>query len=124
MRGYTHMTKMTDTTIETKTSTQTAYPHIEKIIHDNAIVLFMKGNEARPNCGYSATVVRILHHLKAPFYSVDILEDPALRQDLKDFSQWPTFPQLYINGVFVGGCDIVCQLLETGELQTLVAAVK
>lgn len=89
---------------------------IDQIIKDNKVVLFMKGTADFPQCGFSGKVVHILHQLDATFLDVNVLEDPDLRQGIKDYTQWPTIPQLYVNGEFVGGCDIVTELFETGEL--------
>jgi len=92
---------------------------IEDLINDNEVCLFMKGVPDAPQCGFSMTVSNILKHLKVKFKGVDVLEDPNLRQGIKDFSDWPTVPQLYIKGEFVGGCDIIKELFEKGELKEL-----
>ncbi len=92
---------------------------IRKVIQDNDIVLFMKGTTAMPLCGFSATVVQILKELGLSFKDVNVLADPALRQGIKDFTNWPTIPQLYIKGEFIGGCDIVREMFQAGELQDL-----
>jgi monothiol glutaredoxin len=89
---------------------------IEKTISENRVVLFMKGSKVFPQCGFSARVVGILKDHGADFKDVNVLTDPALREGLKEFSNWPTFPQLYVAGKLVGGCDIVSNLHETGEL--------
>ena len=94
---------------------------IQQEITDNPVVLYMKGTAMFPQCGFSAAVAEILARLGVPFKSVDILVDPALRQGIKEFSNWPTLPQLYVKGEFVGGCDIVREMHETGELKTLLA---
>lgn len=94
---------------------------IEKMIASDRIVLFMKGNKLFPQCGFSAQVVHVLKACKAPFTDVNVLTDPELRQGIKEFSEWPTIPQLYVAGRFVGGCDIVTELYEKGELETLLA---
>ena len=78
----------------------------------------MKGNPMFPQCGFSSTVVQILQHLNVPFESYDVLQDENLRQGIKEYSNWPTIPQLYVNGEFVGGCDILREMFESGELQT------
>ena len=94
----------------------------ERIRHDinaNDVVLFMKGTPVFPQCGFSATVVQVLNHLGVKFKGVDVLQDPGLRQGVKDFAQWPTVPQLYVKGEFVGGCDIVREMFQAGELQSL-----
>ena len=83
------------------------------------VVLFMKGTPVFPQCGFSAAVVQILSHLGVKFKGIDVLQDPGLRQGIKDFSSWPTVPQLYVKGEFVGGCDIVREMAETGELEQL-----
>ena len=85
----------------------------------NEILLFMKGTPAAPACGFSAQVVRILDHLGAVYKSHDIYESEELRQGIKDYSDWPTIPQLYVRGEFVGGCDIVTEMFHSGELRTL-----
>lgn len=95
---------------------------IEGIIHEKDVVLFMKGTKAFPQCGFSATVVEILRRSGVEdFKTVNILEEPAIRQGMKEFTNWPTFPQLYVRGEFVGGCDIVRELYEKGELAGVVA---
>jgi monothiol glutaredoxin len=94
---------------------------IKKDITDNEIVLFMKGTPVFPQCGFSAAVVQVLTHLGVKFKGVDILTDPSLRQGIKEFSNWPTVPQLYVKGEFVGGCDIVREMYQSGELQQLLA---
>jgi monothiol glutaredoxin len=89
---------------------------------DNAnIVLFMKGTPVFPQCGFSGQVVQILSHIGAPFKGVNVLEDDALREGIKGFSNWPTIPQLYVNGTFVGGCDIIREMFEEGELRPFFA---
>lgn len=93
---------------------------IKKIIEENNVVLFMKGSPIFPQCGFSARVVGILDDLDVVYKSVDVLEDDAIRQGIKEYSNWPTIPQLYINQEFVGGSDIVNEMYEAGELQTLV----
>jgi len=79
----------------------------------------MKGTPVFPQCGFSAAVVQVLTHLGVPFKGIDILTDPSLRQGIKEFSNWPTIPQVYVKGEFVGGCDIVREMFQTGELQEL-----
>ncbi len=86
-------------------------------IADNPVLLFMKGNPEAPACGFSARTVAILQSLDTPFAAVDILPDPRIRQELSALSGWPTIPQLFINGELVGGCDIVTEMFESGELQ-------
>jgi len=91
---------------------------IEKTIQEHDVVLFMKGTADAPMCGFSAVVVQVLQKLDAPFKAVNVLEDPAVRQGIKDFSDWPTVPQLYVKAEFIGGCDIVKEMYQTGELET------
>ena len=102
---------------------QTAEPpvfdQIRKDIADNDVVLFMKGTPMFPQCGFSAAVVQMLTHLGVKFKGIDVLADNDLRNGIKGFSNWPTIPQLYVKGEFVGGCDIVREMAEAGELQTL-----
>ncbi len=92
---------------------------IKKIIKENKVCLFMKGTPDTPQCGFSMTVTNILKHLNIEFKSINVLDDENLRQGIKDFSDWPTIPQLYIKEEFIGGCDIVKELFEKGELQKL-----
>ena len=92
---------------------------IRSEVESNDVVLFMKGTPVFPQCGFSAAVVQVLSHLAVKFKGIDVLQDPGLRQGVKDFSNWPTIPQLYVKGEFVGGCDIVREMAETGELETL-----
>ncbi|MCE2687694.1 MAG: Grx4 family monothiol glutaredoxin [Rickettsiales bacterium] len=92
---------------------------IQKTIDENSVVLYMKGNKDFPQCGFSATVVHILKNLSVEFLDIDILQDQELRQAIKDFSDWPTIPQLYIKGEFVGGCDIIKESFKSGELQEI-----
>ncbi len=94
---------------------------IRQDIEGNDVVLYMKGSPVFPQCGFSAAVVQVLSHLSVKFKGVDVLQDPGLRQGLKEFSNWPTIPQLYVKGEFVGGCDIVREMAESGELETLMA---
>jgi len=93
---------------------------IAEIVRKSDIVLFMKGTELFPQCGFSSRAVAILEHLGAPFETVDVLQDPEIRQGIKDYSDWPTVPQLYVKGEFVGGSDIMMEMFESGELQQLV----
>ncbi|MBB3065174.1 MULTISPECIES: Grx4 family monothiol glutaredoxin [Limibacillus] len=90
---------------------------IQQDIKENDVVLFMKGTPVFPQCGFSAAVVQVLSHLGVRFKGINVLEDPGLRQGIKDFSSWPTVPQLYVKGEFVGGCDIVREMFQSGELQ-------
>jgi monothiol glutaredoxin len=95
---------------------------IKQDITANPVVLYMKGTPVFPQCGFSAAVVQILTHLGVKFKGIDVLADPALRQGVKDFSTWPTIPQLYVKGEFVGGCDIVREMFESGELRELLSS--
>ena len=92
---------------------------IDEIVKSNDVVLFMKGTALFPQCGFSSRAVAILDHLKVPFETVDVLQDPDLRQGIKEYSDWPTVPQLYIKGEFVGGSDIMMEMFEAGELKQL-----
>lgn len=92
---------------------------LKEEIDSNPITLFMKGDAQAPQCGFSATVVQILNILGAQFKAINVLTDPAIRQGIKDYSQWPTIPQLYIDREFIGGCDIVREMYQTKELQQL-----
>jgi len=92
---------------------------IKDIITKNDVVLFMKGTPEMPQCGFSMTVSNILKELKVKFNGVNVLADPEIRQGIKDFSNWPTVPQLYIKGEFIGGCDIAKEMYEKGELQKI-----
>ncbi len=94
---------------------------ISQTVTENPVVLFMKGDPDQPRCGFSATVVQILDHLGVEYAGVDVLQSEPLRQGIKTYSDWPTIPQLYVRGEFVGGCDIIRQMFETGELKTLMA---
>jgi len=94
------------------------FERIRDEITKNDVLLFMKGTPVFPQCGFSAAVVEVLSDLGVKFHGINILVDPELRQGIKDFSQWPTIPQLYVKGEFVGGCDIVREMAETGELAT------
>ncbi len=94
---------------------------IQSMIDSQRIVLFMKGNKLFPQCGFSARVVQILKELGADFKDVNVLTDQELREGIKQFSDWPTIPQLYVAGRFVGGCDIVSELHESGELKRMLA---
>ncbi|WP_029007053.1 Grx4 family monothiol glutaredoxin [Azospirillum halopraeferens] len=96
---------------------QTVAERIRNDIENNDVVLYMKGSPVFPQCGFSAAVVQVLSQVGVKFKGVDILQDPGLRQGLKEFSNWPTFPQLYVKGELVGGCDIVREMFESGELQ-------
>ncbi|HKY94498.1 MAG TPA: Grx4 family monothiol glutaredoxin [Kiloniellales bacterium] len=97
----------------------TVAERIRKEITDNDVVLFMKGTPVFPQCGFSAAVVQVLNQLGVKFKGIDVLQDPGIRQGIKDFTQWPTIPQFYVKGEFVGGCDIVREMYQTGELGQL-----
>ena len=97
-----------------------ALDRIKSAIAGNKVMIFMKGNRNFPQCGFSAATVQIFEQLGAPYETMDVLSDPEVRDQVKAFSNWPTIPQVYIDGKFVGGCDIVRELYETGELQTMV----
>jgi len=99
----------------------TAQERIQKQISDNSIVLYMKGTPQFPQCGFSGRSVQLLGACGARFASVNVLEDPEIREGIKQFSHWPTIPQLYVKGKFIGGCDIMTDLFQKGELQKLVA---
>ena len=102
--------------------TDPVHERIEREVNEHDVVLFMKGTPVFPQCGFSSVVVQVLSHLGVKFKGVDVLTDPALRQGIKVFVDWPTVPQLYVKGEFVGGCDIVREMFETGELAELLAA--
>jgi len=94
---------------------------IQEIVSSNDVVLFMKGNPEMPLCGFSSAVSQILKNLNISFSSVNVLEDEEIRQGIKDFSDWPTIPQVYVKGEFVGGCDIIKEMYSSGELQDLLS---
>ena len=96
-----------------------ARERIEKLISENPVVLFMKGTPEFPQCGFSGQVIQILEYVGAPVVGVNVLEDADIRQGVKEYANWPTIPQLYVKGEFVGGCDIVREMAETGELEQL-----
>ncbi|MBV8703575.1 MAG: Grx4 family monothiol glutaredoxin [Acetobacteraceae bacterium] len=100
-------------------SDQPAFDRIQSEITENPVMLYMKGSAMFPQCGFSARVVQILSHLGVPFKTANVLEDPELREGVKQFSNWPTIPQLYVNGEFVGGCDIITEMFQSGELEAL-----
>ena len=95
---------------------------IDNLVKANEIVLFMKGSPLFPQCGFSSRAIAILDHLGATYETVDVLQDPEVRQGIKAFSDWPTIPQLYVHGEFVGGSDIMTEMYESGELKELVSA--
>ena len=94
---------------------------IENYNKSNDVVLYMKGNPTFPQCGFSSTVVQILNHLGVNFQSYDVLQDETLRDGIKQFSNWPTIPQLYVKNEFVGGCDIIREMFENGELKKMLS---
>jgi monothiol glutaredoxin len=97
-----------------------ANERIEELVKNNAVVLFMKGSPLFPQCGFSSKAVAILDHLNVEYASVDVLQDMEIRQGIKEYSDWPTIPQLYIKGEFLGGSDIMMEMYEAGELQEMV----
>jgi monothiol glutaredoxin len=102
--------------------TQSQRADFSRLVKAHPVLLFMKGNRQAPACGFSATVVGILNEFIPSFQTIDILQDPSMREGMKEFSSWPTFPQLYVRGEFVGGCDIVKEIYASGELQKLLGA--
>ena len=103
-------------------SAQDIQDWIRKEVADNDVVLFMKGTRTMPQCGFSMQVAQILNHLGIDFKDVNVLDDMGVREGIKSYSNWPTIPQLYIKGEFVGGCDIVREMFQAGELQELLSA--
>jgi monothiol glutaredoxin len=99
--------------------TNPVFERIQGEITENPVMLYMKGSAMFPQCGFSARVVQILTHMGVPFKTANVLEDAELREGIKQFSNWPTIPQLYVGGEFVGGCDIVTEMFQSGELETL-----
>jgi len=99
-----------------------AIERIQSAVSGNKICVFMKGTPNFPQCGFSAATIQMLEQIGVPYGTVDVLSDPELREQIKVYSNWPTIPQVYINGKFIGGCDIVRELYESGELQTMVKA--
>ncbi|OQW48730.1 MAG: monothiol glutaredoxin, Grx4 family [Proteobacteria bacterium SG_bin6] len=102
--------------------TEDTQARIGQIVRDNDVLLFMKGTPLFPQCGFSSRAVAILQHLGVEFGSIDVLQDQAIRQGIKQYSDWPTIPQLYVKGEFVGGSDIMMEMFETGELAQLFEA--
>ncbi len=98
-----------------------AHDQIKKTTTENDIVLYMKGTPTFPQCGFSSQVVQILDYLDVKYHSVNVLEDPAIRQGIKDVNNWPTIPQVFVKGEFIGGCDIVREMFESGELRPFMA---
>jgi len=101
--------------------TSPTHQKIEELVKQHPVLLFMKGDRQFPQCGFSATVVQILDQLLPDYATVDVLQDPEIRDGIKEYSSWPTIPQLYVGGEFQGGCDIVRELYENGELQSLLS---
>ena len=101
--------------------TNPVFDRIQTEINEAPVMLYMKGNAMFPQCGFSARVVQILTELNVPFKTVNVLEDAELREGIKQFANWPTIPQLYVKGEFVGGCDIITEMFQSGELETLMA---
>jgi monothiol glutaredoxin len=99
-----------------------AKSRIADIVKANDVVLFMKGTSLFPQCGFSSRAIAILERLSVKYETVDVLQDPEIREGIKDYSDWPTIPQLYVHGEFVGGSDIMMEMFESGELQQLVGA--
>ena len=93
---------------------------IDKLVNENKVMVFMKGSKLMPQCGFSNNVVQILNTLGVPYQTVDILAEPEIRQGIKEYSNWPTIPQIYIDGEFIGGSDIAIELYQSGELQQMV----
>ena len=112
---------MTDAAAETQAAADPVAGFISKTLAENAVVLFMKGDPDQPKCGFSAVTVQILDHLGVEFVGVDVLQDERLRNGIKAFSDWPTIPQLYVKGEFVGGSDIVREMFSSGELKPFFA---
>jgi monothiol glutaredoxin len=100
-------------------TTDPVHDFIAKAVAENPVIVFMKGEPDQPRCGFSAAVVQILDHLGVEYVGVDVLQSEALRQGIKSYSDWPTIPQLYVKGEFVGGCDIVREMFQAGELQSM-----
>ncbi|MBK8629444.1 MAG: Grx4 family monothiol glutaredoxin [Sphingomonadales bacterium] len=101
--------------------TDASHARISEIVNGNDVVLFMKGTPLFPQCGFSSKACAILDHCNVEFASFDVLQDPEIRQGIKSFSDWPTIPQLYVKGEFIGGSDIMMEMFEAGELQDLLA---
>ena len=101
-----------------------ANDRIDALVKGNPVLLFIKGSPLFPQCGFSSRAIAILQHLDVPFETVDVLQDQGIRQGIKAYSDWPTIPQLYVNGEFVGGSDIMMEMYESGELAELFAGAK
>jgi monothiol glutaredoxin len=106
---------------DVQTPANPAHDFIARTLAEHDVVLFMKGTPDQPRCGFSSLVVQILDHVGAPFVGVDVLQDESLREGVKTFTDWPTIPQLYVKGEFIGGSDIVREMFQSGELQTTMA---
>lgn len=102
-------------------SENSAHELITKTVGENDVVLYMKGTPTFPQCGFSSTVVQVFDYLGVDYAAVNVLEDPAIRQGIKDFNNWPTIPQIFVKGEFIGGCDIVREMFESGELRTMLS---
>lgn len=98
-----------------------AHQQIAKTVGENDVVVYMKGTPTFPQCGFSSTVVQMFDYLGVDYASVNVLEDPAIRQGIKDVNNWPTIPQVFVKGEFVGGCDIIREMFESGEMRTMLA---
>ncbi len=103
----------------TPTPVTEARQKFDALLHENQILLFIKGTSEAPQCGFSANTIKVFQHFNADYATYNILEDPTLREKIKEFSQWPTFPQVYIRGELVGGNDIIMDMVESGELEAL-----
>jgi len=97
---------------------------IQSVIDENQVVVFMKGSKNFPQCGFSATVVEVMKRLNVDFHDINVLADPAIREGVKEFTQWPTIPQVYVKGKFIGGCDIVREMYSNGELAAMLNATE
>ena len=104
--------------------TDTVKERIQKMLKDTPVLIFMKGSPEQPMCGFSARVSQILNFMQVPFHSYDVLSDESIRSGIKEYAQWPTIPQLYVKGEFIGGCDIVQEQFENGELGKLLSEFK
>jgi monothiol glutaredoxin len=116
-----HPAEGASSTVEEKQMMSSTAERIKDVIASSDVVLFMKGVPASPQCGFSKAVVQILSSLAVPFKSVDVLSDPQIREGIKTFSNWPTIPQLYVKGEFLGGADIVREMFQAGELTALLS---
>ena len=111
-----------DIKLETPINDSQTTETIQKLITENDLLVFMKGTSLMPQCGYSAQVMAIMSQLGVNFKAFNILEEPLIREGIKEFSQWPTIPQIYYKGEFIGGCDIVTELFQKGELEQIITA--